>query len=583
MRNKLLKTYLLIIFITIFVTLLFSWGKTKDYFFDRVKNEAIIKTTLLHDILKTQKHDKASMQKFVVDFAAETGNRITIIDKKGNVIAESDNNPDEMDNHKNREEVSKVLKEGGIYNSLRYSDTMGLYYQYVAKEILFDDFQGVLRIAAPIKEKDTFLRDVVSVIFNGLFVGILIALVIAYFITRKMMVPISELTLAANKISEGNYEDKIYVQEKDEIGTLANAFNNMAYKLNINMWNLEQRNSELESILKSMSNGIITVTPDLKIGTFNDVFRKLFHIEEQDIKGKLFYEVTRNLIVFELLEKSLELGEMIVKEARIEADNQEKYYLIYANPIRSIEDNKKILGAILVVQDVTQLRKLESMRSDFVSNVTHELKTPLTSIRGFVDTLKNGAIEDEEVALRFLDIIDIEAERLEGLIHDILVLSEIETMVGESNIGSYQLEEIANEVADILRPEADKKSIVLTVESKENLEAFKCNKNRIKQLLINLIANAIKYTDSGFVKVSLKEEFKFAVIEIEDSGIGIDKKHIPRLFERFYRVDKGRSRETGGTGLGLSIVKHIVELYNGRIQVESKLGEGTKISIRLPY
>ncbi len=583
MRNKLLKTYLLIIFITIFVTLLFSWGKTKDYFFDRVKNEAIIKTTLLHDILKTQKHDKASMQKFVVDFAAETGNRITIIDKKGNVIAESDNNPDEMDNHKNREEVSKVLKEGGIYNSLRYSDTKGLYYQYVAKEILFDDFQGVLRIAAPIKEKDTFLRDVVSVIFNGLFVGILIALIIAYFITRKMMVPISELTLAANKISEGNYEDKIYVQEKDEIGTLANAFNNMAYKLNINMWNLEQRNSELESILKSMSNGIITVTPDLKIGTYNDVFRKLFHIEEQDIKGKLFYEVTRNLIVFELLEQSLELGEMIVKEARIEADNQEKYYLIYANPIRSIEDNKKILGAILVVQDVTQLRKLESMRSDFVSNVTHELKTPLTSIRGFVDTLKNGAIEDEEVALRFLDIIDIEAERLEGLIHDILVLSEIETMVGESNIGSYQLEEIANEVADILRPEADKKSIVLTIESKENLEAFKCNKNRIKQLLINLIANAIKYTDSGFVKVSLKEEFKFAVIEIEDSGIGIDKKHIPRLFERFYRVDKGRSRETGGTGLGLSIVKHIVELYNGRIQVESKLGEGTKISIRLPY
>lgn len=583
MRNKLFKTYLMIIFITLFVTLIFSWGKTKDYFFDRVKNEAIIKTTLLHDILEMKSHDKASLQYFVKSFAAETGNRITIIDRKGNVIAESDNNPDEMDNHKNREEVSRVLKEGGIYNSLRYSDTMNLYYQYVAKEINFDDFQGVLRVAAPIKEKDTFLRDVASVIFIGLFVGIVIALIIAYFITKKLMVPISELTLAANKISEGNYEDKIYVQDHDEIGTLAAAFNNMAYKLNVNMWNLEQRNSELESILKSMSNGIITVTPDLKIGTFNDVFRKLFHIEEQDIKGKLFYEVTRNLIVFELLEQSLELGEMIVKEARIEADNQEKYYLIYANPIRSIEDKKKILGAILVVQDVTQLRKLESMRSDFVSNVTHELKTPLTSIRGFVDTLKNGAIEDEEVALRFLDIIDIEAERLEGLIHDILVLSEIETMVGESNMGSYQLEEIANEVADILRPEADKKGLELTVESKEKLEAFKCNKNRIKQLLINLIANAIKYTDSGFVKVRLKEEFKFAVIEIEDSGIGIDKKHIPRLFERFYRVDKGRSRETGGTGLGLSIVKHIVELYNGRIQVDSKLGEGTRIVIRLPY
>lgn len=583
MQKKIIGTYVMLISITMIITVLFSWNKTKDYFFERVEKESKIKIELLLDILEDEQvHSKVFLQEFVEKYAAKTGSRITVVDIEGNVIAESDNNPDEMENHKNREEIKNAIEKGEVYSSLRYSKTMKTYYQYLAIPTNLTDFKGILRTATPLKEIEDIISDMLMMIVVGIFIGAILAIGIAYIITRKLMEPINELTGAAIKIADGNYEDKIYINQKDEIGQLATAFNDMTFKLRINMWNLEHKNAEMESILSSMSSGIIAVNHEMKIGIYNELFLKLFNIEDKNIEGKLFYEVTRNLVVFELLEYSLETNEMIVKEAKIPDQKGEKHFMIYANPIRSKGDSKRNLGVLLVVQDVTQMRKLENMRSDFVSNVTHELKTPLTSIRGFVDTLKNGAIHDDNVALRFLDIIDIEAERLEGLIQDILTLSEIEAMVGDKSTKQYDLKKIIEEVVELLKPEAEEKDIELVM-NLEGVTPFRCNKNRIKQLLINVVANGIKYTDIGFVKITLREEFKYMVIEIEDSGIGIDKKHIPRLFERFYRVDRGRSRATGGTGLGLSIVKHITELYNGKIKVESKVNVGTKISIRLPY
>jgi len=584
MQKKIFGTYLLIISITMVITVLFSWNKTKDYFFDRVEKESKIRIELLLDVLKDEQvHNKAFFQEFVEKYAPKTGSRITIIDLEGNVIAESDNNPDEMDNHKDREEIKKALEKRQVYSSLRFSKTLKTYYQYLAIPIELTDFKGVLRTATPLKEIEDIIGDMLTMVVVGIFFGAILAIGTALIITRRLMEPIKVLTEAAIKIADGNYDDKIYINQQDEIGQLANAFNDMTFKLRINMWNLEHKNAELESILSSMSSGIIAVNHEMKIGIYNELFLKLFEIEDKEVEGKLFYEVTRNLVIFELLEHSLETNEMIVKEAKIPGAKGDRHFMIYANPIQSKGDSRKNLGVLLVVQDITQMRKLENLRSDFVSNVTHELKTPLTSIRGFVDTLKSGAIHDDDVALRFLDIIDIEAERLEGLIHDILTLSEIEAMVGDKSTRKYDLGTIIEEVVELLKPEANEKNIVLKMELEDHVAPFKCNKDRIKQLLINIVANGIKYTDKGYVKISLREEFKQAVIEVEDSGIGIEKKHIPRLFERFYRVDRGRSRATGGTGLGLSIVKHIVELYNGKIKVESKPNEGTKMSIRLPY
>lgn len=582
MQKKLLGTYLLIISITMVITVIFSWARVKDYFFPRVEKESESKVVLLLDILQQQKHDSISLQDFATEYAEKIDARITIVDTDGAVVAESDSNKDQMDNHLSRAEISQILKGGNIASSFRYSKTMKNYYQYVAVLVNTSDFKGVLRIATPLHEVQDIIIYMLMMIVIGILFGAVIAFLVAYFITKKLMKPIQELKDAAIKIAEGNYEDKIYISQKDEVGQLAEAFNNMSIKLKMNVWKLEHKNAELRSILSSMGNGLIVIDPEFRISLYNEQFLELLSVNEKDVQGKLFYEVTRNLVVFELVEKCLDLSEMIVKEAKFSDLTGEKVFLIVANPIRSHSDYSHNLGVLLTIQDVTQMRKLENMRSDFVSNVTHELKTPLTSIRGFVDTLKNGAIEDEQVAMRFLDIIDIESERLAGLIDDILILSEIEAMVGEKNIHEYKLDEIIKEIVEILEPEAKNKSLEINMVLDESIKPYKCNKDRIKQLLINLIGNSIKYTDKGHITVTLREEFKYVVIEVEDTGIGIEKKHISRLFERFYRVDKGRSRSMGGTGLGLSIVKHIVELYNGKIKVDSKVGEGTKMTVRLP-
>jgi two-component system phosphate regulon sensor histidine kinase PhoR len=226
---------------------------------------------------------------------------------------------------------------------------------------------------------------------------------------------------------------------------------------------------------------------------------------------------------------------------------------------------------------------LEQIRSEFVSNVTHELKTPLTSIKGFIDTLKSGAIHDEEVAERFLDIIDIEAERLTVLIEDILELSEIETMKQDVRIDDYNLEDIIKEVIDIVSQNAEKKNVQVYYDMEPSISQVHVNRDRLKQMLINLVDNGIKYNNpGGEVQIVCKRFNKNIEFHVCDNGIGIANEHIPRLFERFYRVDKGRSRNQGGTGLGLSIVKHIVNLYNGDIQVKSEVGKGTEFIIRLP-
>lgn len=229
---------------------------------------------------------------------------------------------------------------------------------------------------------------------------------------------------------------------------------------------------------------------------------------------------------------------------------------------------------------ITKVRKLENMRSDFVSNVTHELKTPLTSIRGFIDTLKNGAIKDEVVAHKFLDIIDVEAERLYSLIQDILLLSEIES-AKDQEVMLCRVDKIIGEVVELLNQKVHKN--VILIYEPEPVKLYSCNPDRMKQLIINLVDNAIKYTEEGTIKVECRVENNKLLIRVSDTGIGMAREHLERIFERFYRVDKGRGRKQGGTGLGLSIVKHIVELYNGNIRVDSKENAGTAFEIHFPY
>ncbi|MFP4697540.1 MAG: ATP-binding protein [Eubacteriales bacterium] len=576
MQRKLFATYLGIIIFTLVVSVYFTWSKSYDFLTAQYEQQFITEGKLLSDIIKSKGIKKDyEYQKFVMEYSSKMDARITIIDEDGIVFADSDEDPQIMENHAYRDEVKKAIS-GQIASSIRYSQTIGNYYAYTALPLKVNNFKGVLRLSIPLNAIQNLTFKMIEYILTSIIISSIIALIVAFVFTKLFMQPINELTDAAEEIAEGNYDKKINIRQKDQIGVLAETFNDMSSKLKINMWKLTQRKTQLEEILSSMINGIVAVDENYKIVFYNKIFTDMTDIEGE-IVNKSIYDVVRSTILFNVLEKSIETSEYMVEEGKLD----DKIIRIYANPIKvkSLKSN----GTLLVIQDMTQIKKLENIRKEFVSNVTHELKTPLTSIKGFVDTLKNGAISDEKSANRFLDIIDIETERLSILIQDILILSEIESKQNEKNINYYKIEDIVYEVLEILSPKVKNTDIELKSETQHNMPKFKCNKDRIKQLLINLVDNAIKYTEKGSVTLRCKEINKQLIIEVEDTGIGIEKEHIPRLFERFYRVDKGRSRKQGGTGLGLSIVKHIVELYKGVIKVETIVGVGTKFIIKLPY
>lgn len=332
---------------------------------------------------------------------------------------------------------------------------------------------------------------------------------------------------------------------------------------------------ELDAMLQSMNNGVVAVNNENQIIFYNDVFLNIIERPAEDIKLRPFYEIIRNEIIFDAIDLVRKKGCNGVTEGKW----KDKIIRATASPLVS---NEETLGILVMVDDITQLKKLESVRSDFVSNVTHELKTPLTSIRGFVETLKNGAITDEAVARKFLDIIDIETERLYSLIQDILTLSEIESGA-EYEVMACNVGKTAKEAVELLEGEGARKNVELVYEPVPYIRPYYCNPARIKELLINLLDNALKYTEEGQVRLICREDENDLFICVEDTGIGMERNQLPRIFERFYRIDKSRSRKQGGTGLGLSIVKHIVELYNGKINVESEVGKGTRFEIRLPY
>lgn len=580
MQKKLLLTYIAIIVITMIFSVFLSWRSVNQYFVNRVDVETASEAALIKRVIEEIEITEVDVESQIDELSTITDLRITLINSQGLVIADTDNAIEDMDNHLNRPEIKGAMS-GQPASNVRYSNTMRVFFLYHALELKTDWFDGYLRVSLPVEEIESYTSDLIKIIFIGVAVGSILAMIVATIMTNRFMQPINELTRVAKVIADGNYDEKIYLSRNDQIGELAEAFNSMTFTLRKNIWELTHKNAELESILTSMNSGLAAIDNDFKMTLYNETFSKMLNLREGDLNGQLFYQVVRELTVFEVVEKSIKDQEYLSKETIILQDGEEAIIRVTATPIFDKKANHRQLGALIILMDVTKIRKLENMRRDFVSNVTHELKTPLTSIRGFVDTLKNGAIRDEEVALRFLDIIDIETERLSSLIQDILSLSEIETVVGEKQVDDYSFSEIFQEVINIIP--SNREGIEIITEIDDDLPKFTCNKNRMKQLMINLVDNSVKYTENGYVKIKAYEEVGFLNIVVEDTGMGIERMHLSRIFERFYRVDKGRSRKMGGTGLGLSIVKHIVELYSGEINIESEVGVGTSIHIRLPY
>lgn len=579
MRKRLLFTYIALVFVTLMASQISFWSSGQRFLQQQSEAQYTDQAELIRDVFEqTDFAGTADYDAFAKKYARRQEVRITIIDMDGTVLGESEESPSDMENHKDREEVKKAMT-GESASIVRRSSTLGMDYCYCAVPVRTDSFEGVLRVSVPLEELHALRLEYMRSTIFMLAIGVLLitGLVIAF--TRFIADPIDEVIEAAGKIAEGSYGIRLKTRQNSQIGKLADSFNWMSGRLEAAVKELKDRNNELEAILRSMRNGVLAINGRDEILFYNDALMNLIG-HRGDFLGESVYHLVRSSLIFDVIEKVRESRDVICEEGQSRIMG-EQYLRITGTVLnREKEQSRSVL---LIIEDITDVKKLENMRSDFVSNVTHELKTPLTSIRGFVDTLKQGAIKDEQYARKFLDIIDIEAERLYTLIQDILLLSEIESG-SDYNIQDCDVNGIIDETLNLLQPKIEQKPEVDVIFQPEPyIRPFPCNPDRMKQLFINLVDNALKNTEKGSVTVTCRVHNEHLMISVKDTGIGMPKEHLSRIFERFYRVDKGRSRKMGGTGLGLSIVKHIVEMYEGDIFVSSEVGEGTEFIIKLPY
>lgn len=510
--------------------------------------------------------DFNNLDNWVKETSSKVNTRITVIGVDGVVYADSEKDPHLMENHKDRIEVREAI-EAGIGESLRFSTTVKEEMLYIAIPLeLKGELVGILRVSVFLKDINRLLGNLRMEILYLAIIVVFAASFYAYFFSKNLSSPIKELTSASDKLASGDFNTKVVIKRKDELGKLAESFNKMREKLKELFDNLSSKQEELNSIISSLEEALFVLDKDGKVILFNESFKKIAQINPED---RFWWEVLRVPQVDTLMEK-------VIKREKISSQEIEWNDRIYLLSFSFTCLKEEIIG---ILHDITEFKRLEEIKKDFVVNVSHELRTPLTAIKGYIETLEEEIKDDS--SLYYLNIIKRHTERLINIVSDLLLLSELEEKRLSRIEEFVDLKQLVENVFKIFKQRADEKNLKLNLYC-EGITFVKGDSFKLEQMLINLIDNAIKYTEEGEVSVLLKEAYKKVIIEVNDTGIGIPKEYIPRIFERFYVVDKSRSRKLGGTGLGLSIVKHIVLLHNGKIEVESTLGSGSKFIITLP-
>ncbi|MFD3445344.1 two-component system histidine kinase PnpS [Microbacteriaceae bacterium 4G12] len=428
------------------------------------------------------------------------------------------------------------------------------------------------------------LTDMNPKIWGLLISGFLIAFIVILFlgirITMQYTRSIESVTKVAIELAKGNYKARAYENDADNTGMLSQAINVLARNLQEMTSAQEMQQDRLHTLIENMGSGMILIDSRGYINLVNRSYKETFHVVDEQYLNCLYYKAFEHREIIELVEEIFMTEVKVRKQMLLPLHIERKHFEVYGAPI--IGTNHEWKGIILVFHDITELKKLEQMRKDFLANVSHELKTPITSIKGFSETLLDGAMEDRKLRENFLSIILKESDRMQSLIEDLLDLSKIEKQDFKLNVGMVDLKVLLEEIGVLLQKKAEKKQITLSTLFAEHV-VIPGDPDRLMQVFINLMNNAILYTPAGgHVSVSITNQQEMVQVEVSDTGIGIEHDEIPRIFERFYRVDKARSRNTGGTGLGLSIVKHLVEAHHGSITVTSKVGGGTAFTVKLP-
>ena len=552
--------------------------------YQRIKTNLIKQTDLAKSYL--EEDFTQDVQSYKLDTIADRigkilNLRVTIIGLDGAVWGDSeldDKELTEVENHLYRPEVQQALKSEFGENR-RFSTTIKKGMLYVAVLYGKKEAQGIVRLSIPLLEIELISNRLKKLHLVAFIFAFILAVIMSFAISVLISKPIKEISQFAQGIAEGDFSKKVPVSTNDEISDLAKAFNYMSEQIKLRIEEVTSSKLRLEAVLLSMFEGVMVVDLEGAILLMNQTLKDFLLIRENPV-GRKPLEVIRNIEIQEIADSTLQIKQSVQSRQITLLLPQEKILLVHATPI--VWEGKPE-GAVLVFHDITNLRKLEKIRQDFVANVSHELRTPVSSIKGYAETLLEGALEDKENARDFLKIIYSDSDRLAKLINDLLDLTKIESEKLKMELRPCVIRPVVERVVSGVNKQAKDSSITIKMDIPRELPNILADEVRIAQVLLNLIDNAIKYNkEKGLVIISAKEKDGFIQIDVSDTGVGIPEEDLPRLFERFYRVDKARSRELGGTGLGLSIVKHIIQEHQGEISVQSVLGQGSTFSFTIP-
>ncbi len=580
---RLFPTYLVVIALCILGVATYAMRSVRRFHLSQIRRQlqttcALIAPRLREEVPAGQAEPMAPLCARLASAAAV---RLTIISPTGRVLCDSEEDPSRMDNHAARPEVREAMA-GKVGSSVRYSQTRRTEMMYVALAVLEGRAPaGVVRASLPLTEANEKLDAVTRQVWLGGAVVAALAALIAVLVSRRIALPLRRMARVADRFAEGDLGHRAVVPDTAELESLAVALNRMAASLRDRVEALGRRNSQYEAVLSSMAEGVIAVDNSQRIISINQAAADLLDVERQQAEGRTLPEVARNVLLERFARRVLEGGEPLEGEIVLH-NGAERYVAARGTLLRDAEDGQ--IGALIVLNELTEVRRLENVRRHFVANVSHELRTPITAIQGFVETLREGAVEDPQRARRFLDILANQAERLGKIIEDLLALSRIER---ESD--QEQIDLVSTSIADVLHAAARdceaaaaERDVTVRIECPEEMTA-RVNPHLLEQAVANLLDNAIKHSEQGAaVDVRARAEGGRLSIGVQDRGCGIPPEHLPRIFERFYCVDKARSRKLGGTGLGLAIVKHIAQAHGGRVSVESRPGAGSTFTVELP-
>ncbi|HJY64177.1 MAG TPA: ATP-binding protein [Ignavibacteria bacterium] len=559
----------------------YIYSSIKDSYINNYINVLVSDTRLIKEKIEFAPMDVDYIS-ISREYDEKLGARVTIIDTLGKVLADSRHEPLEMENHSNRPEVIDAMK-GKTSSWHRFSFTLTDDMLYAAMPVYnkSGSLFLIVRTAINTIEVEKKLNDIRNKIIISVFIISIILLVSAYLIFNRTLKPLFEMRDGAERFSRGLFAQKIYPPRDETLRNISDSLNSMASQIDEKLGIIEEQGNIQQAVLRSMKEGIIAVDDNERILLLNQTANDILGIGTESVIGKTLQEIVR----------ISEIQKFFMRVAA-EVNPQETEIIIDSETERSLQlsgtqlydiDNK-VIGTLVVLNDITNLKYLDAVKKDLVANVSHELKTPVTTIKGFIETLRDGAINDRKNAERFLDIVLKHIERLNLLIDDLLTLAKLEQRKDDEVVElEYQLiKPILESVAEDFEIKADHKKIIIKINCDKGLSS-KVNRHLLEQAIGNLIDNAIKYSDkkTAIVVGSYKTENELNIY-VSDEGYGIAEENLPRLFERFYRIDKARGREEGGTGLGLAIVKHIMNAMNGKVEVESMIGKGSKFNIRLP-